>query len=53
VQAIAVAHGAALGITARPEGGLTADLAFRAIHPAWYSRGDQADECPIQLAIGS
>ncbi|MGC1570134.1 MAG: hypothetical protein WA794_29300, partial [Trebonia sp.] len=39
VQAIATAHGAVLTITARPEGGgLTAELAFPAAHPAWYDR---------------
>jgi signal transduction histidine kinase len=38
VQAIATAHGAALTITARPEGGgLAAELAFPAMHPAWYA----------------
>jgi signal transduction histidine kinase len=38
VQAIATAHGADLVITARPEGGLAAELAFPAAHPAWYAR---------------
>ena len=39
VQAIATAHGAALTIAARPEGGgLTAELAFPAADPARYAR---------------
>jgi signal transduction histidine kinase len=37
VQAIAAAHGAALTIAARPQGGgLAAELAFPAPQPAWY-----------------
>ena len=39
VQAIATAHGAALTIAARPEGGgLAAELAFPAAQPAWYAQ---------------
>jgi signal transduction histidine kinase len=39
VQAIAAAHGAALTIAARPEGGgLAAELAFQSAHPARYPR---------------
>ena len=34
VQAIAVAHGAAFGIVARPDGGLAAELSFPAVRPA-------------------
>jgi signal transduction histidine kinase len=34
VQAIAVAHGAALSIVARPDGGLAAELSFLAVRPA-------------------
>jgi signal transduction histidine kinase len=37
VQAIATAHGAGLVITARPEGGLAAELAFPAADPAWHA----------------
>jgi len=51
VQAIAIAHDAALTIAARPEGGgLTAELVFPAADPAWYAgeapagaKGDAAD----------
>ena len=35
VQAIAVAHGAALGITARPDGGLAAELSFPPAPLSW------------------
>jgi signal transduction histidine kinase len=43
VQAIATAHGAALTITARQEGGgLAAELAFPAAHPEWRARTAQA-----------
>jgi hypothetical protein len=35
VQAIAVAHGAALGITARPDGGLAAELSFPPVPQSW------------------
>jgi signal transduction histidine kinase len=43
VQAIAVAHGADFTTAARPEGGgLAAELAFPAVHPAWY-----VQEAPI------
>ena len=38
VQAIAIAHSADLILTARPEGGLAAELAFPAARPAWYVR---------------
>jgi signal transduction histidine kinase len=38
VQAIAIAHSADLVLTARPEGGLAAELAFPAVRPAWYVR---------------
>jgi len=39
VQAIAAAHGAALTIAARPEGGgLAAELAFPSAQSAWYPR---------------
>jgi len=34
VQAIAVAHGAAFSIVARPDGGLAAELSFPAVRPA-------------------
>jgi signal transduction histidine kinase len=58
--AIAAAHGADLSIDARPDGGLTAQLSFPAIQPAWYALTERPqpgpadpDECPIQLAIGS
>ena len=35
VQAIAVAHGAALGIAARPDGGLAAELSFPPVPLSW------------------
>ena len=35
VQAIAVAHGAALGIAARPDGGLAAELSFPPVPQSW------------------
>ncbi|MGH3213940.1 MAG: hypothetical protein ACRDL9_05090 [Trebonia sp.] len=39
VQAIATAHGAVLTVTVRPGGGgLAAELAFPAAHPAWPAR---------------
>jgi signal transduction histidine kinase len=38
VQAIAVAHGAAFSIAARPDGGLAAELSFPPVPPLW--RGD-------------
>jgi len=39
VQAIAAAHGAALTIAPRPDGGgLAARLAFPAAHPAWHAQ---------------
>jgi signal transduction histidine kinase len=54
VQAIATAHGAVLSVTARLEGGgLAAELAFPAVHPAWYDHGacrghaGAADEYPM------
>jgi signal transduction histidine kinase len=53
VQAIATAHGATLRVAARPEGGLTAELSFPAVHPAWYAHAGRAAECPAQLALGS
>jgi signal transduction histidine kinase len=39
VAAIAVAHGATLGISARPGGGLATELSFPAAHPAWHAHG--------------
>jgi signal transduction histidine kinase len=43
VRAIATAHGAALTISPRPEGGgLAAELAFPAAHPAWHATGAPA-----------
>jgi signal transduction histidine kinase len=35
VQAIAVAHGAAFSIAARPDGGLAAELSFPPVPPSW------------------
>jgi signal transduction histidine kinase len=40
VQAIAIAHGAALSIAARPDGGLAAELSFPPVPPSW--RDDDA-----------
>jgi signal transduction histidine kinase len=57
VQAIATAHGAALTIAARPEGGgLTAELAFPAADPARYAReapaGATADAVTVPSGAG-
>jgi signal transduction histidine kinase len=49
VRAIATAHGAALTISPRPEGGgLAAELAFPAAHPAWYAT--EAPAGPVAVA---
>jgi signal transduction histidine kinase len=54
VQAIAAAHGAALTITARPEGGgLTAELAFPAADPAWYARETPAGATAGAVSVPS
>jgi signal transduction histidine kinase len=51
VQAIAIAHGAALTIAARPEGGgLTAELAFPAADPAWHATEAPAGAVAVAVA---
>jgi signal transduction histidine kinase len=51
-SAIAVAHGAAFTIAARPEGGgLAARLAFPSAHPAWYApEGPIISQCPVSTS---
>jgi len=59
VQAIAVAHGAAFSIVARPDGGLAAELSFPPAPPSWgdddaQPRGqarDQARDQPLALTV--
>ena len=53
VQAIAVAHGAALSIAARPDGGLAAELSFPPVPLSWHDddtqpRGHDRDQ-PLAL----
>jgi signal transduction histidine kinase len=53
VQAIAAAHGAALTIAGRPEGGgLAAELAFPSAHPAWHPRETPAGAPGAPAAAG-
>ncbi len=49
VRAIAIAHGASFTLTPRPDGGLTAELAFPPVPLAWRTAQPPAREAPAPL----